>query len=104
MTLIRPDELGQGNEPATGGDRPRLRPDISGHHPEQGGLARTVRPDQSCGESLADAEAHVVEQRSPVGQDMADVRHLDVPPGAHHRTIATTPPPRQRDYVRVEAE
>ena len=33
----------------------------------------------------------IVEQRPPVRQDVADVRHLDVPPCTHSRTIAAAP-------------
>ena len=57
-----------------------LRLEVTGDQPEQRGLARPVRPDQGGGGPLADAEAHVVEQRPPVRQDVADVRHLDMPP------------------------
>ena len=65
-----------------------LRRQVAGHQPQQRGLARAVRPDQRGRDPLADAEAHVVEERPPVRQHVADVRYLDMPPRAHARTIA----------------
>ena len=80
MALVRADELAHDAEPAGRGDRTFLRLEVARHQPEQRGLARPVRPDQCGGGPLADAEADVVEQRPPVRKDLADVRHLDVPP------------------------
>ena len=74
------DELAHDAEAAARGDRTRLRLEIPGHQPEQRGLARAVRPDQGGGDPVADAEAHVVEQGPSVRQNMADMRHLDMPP------------------------
>jgi hypothetical protein len=52
---------------------------VAGDEAEQGGLARSVRADEGGGDPLADLEAGVVEQRPPVRQHVADVRHLDMP-------------------------
>jgi len=78
--LVRADELAHDAEAAARRDRARLRLQVPGHQPEQRGLAGPVRPDQGGRDPLADAEARVVEQRPPVRQHVADVRHLDVPP------------------------
>jgi hypothetical protein len=80
LALVRADELAHDTEAAGRGHAAFLWREVTGDQPEQRGLARPVRPDQGGRGPLADAEAHVVEQRPPVRKDVADVRHLDMPP------------------------
>jgi len=66
LALVRADELAHDTEAAGRGHAAFLWLEVTGDQPEQRGLARSVRPDQGGGGPLADAEAHVVEQRPPV--------------------------------------
>jgi len=72
------DELAHDAEPAAGGDRARLRGEITGGQAHQRCLAGAVRPDQRGRDAIANPEGNVVEQCPAVRQGVAEVRYLDM--------------------------
>ena len=89
----RPDELPHHAQPAAARHRAAVRVEVPRDDPQQGGLAGAVGADQRHDRPVADPEAHLVQQRPPVGEGEGDLVEVDV---SHLATLAArrvAPPP-----------
>ena len=72
------DVLPHDPEPAAAPDGPRVRLLVAGDDPQQRRLAGTVGADERDARAVTDPERHVVEERTAVGQDVADAADVEV--------------------------
>ena len=75
--------------PAAARDRTLVRGEVTRDDPQQRGLARAVRADQRGAAAVADAEGHLVQQRTAVRQRERDGVDVDV---AHGTTVPSRGP------------